>query len=131
MLGRFRATLAHEATHVLIHRPLFELNADQGTLFEEGDNQSLFRCLKRDVAFAARGRDPREVQANKGMAALLMPRSLYGQMARDRREAKVDEVTLISGLATAFAVSRQAARIRLQSLGFLEPDGTYVKSAIA
>lgn len=131
MLGRFRATLAHEATHVMIHRVLFELNADQATLFSVDEQEtSLMRCLKRDVAFAGRSRDPREIQANMGMAALLMPRTLYGELARAGRAAGREEQGLIEELASSFAVSRQAARIRLQSLGFLEPDGTYVQGLL-
>ena len=31
--GRWRATLAHEGVHILLHRVLFELNADQASLF--------------------------------------------------------------------------------------------------
>jgi IrrE N-terminal-like domain len=130
-LGRWRATLAHEATHVMIHRVLFELNADQGTLFGDDGAATMFRCLKREVAFAARPRDPRETQANKGMAGLLMPRTLFGQFARDGRRDSRNEPELIEDLARTFQVSRQAARIRLQSLGFLEPDGTYVKGLMS
>jgi hypothetical protein len=126
-LGRWRATLAHEATHVMLHRLLFELNADQGTLFD-GDAKTapLMRCLKRDVGFGTASRDPREWQANKGMAAILMPRTLFGELARRERRAGRDEGSLTAWLATTFAVSRQAASIRLSTLGFLEPDGTYV-----
>ena len=35
----------------------------------------LMRCLKRDVGQATGSKDWREVQANRGMAALLMPRA--------------------------------------------------------
>lgn len=126
-LGRWRATLAHEATHVMLHGLLFELNADQGTLFNTNDKPaSLMRCLKRDVGFGRPSRDPREWQANKGMAAMLMPRTLFGALARRERRAGRDEGDLTLWLATTFAVSRQAASIRLGTLGFLEPDGTYV-----
>jgi hypothetical protein len=126
-LGRWRATLAHEASHVLLHRFLFELNTDQTTMFEgpEPESAHLFRCLKREVNFGARPGDPREVQANKGMAALLMPRTLYGEIARSAVSART-ELELIEELARTFQVSRQATRIRLQTLGFLEHDGRYV-----
>jgi hypothetical protein len=131
-LGRWRATLAHEAAHVMLHSFLFELNADQETLFdnEPADQARLFRCLKREVVFAGRGgRDPREVQANKGMAALLMPRTLFGAQAREAAPTvTVDE--LVDQLARLFEVSRQATRIRLGTLGFIEPDGTYVTGIV-
>lgn len=129
VLGRWRATVAHEATHVMLHRLLFELNADQGTLFEDEDasSTSLMRCLKRDVGYGVRSRDPREWQANKGMAALLMPRTLFVDLARREKLAGRTEPELTTWMAGAFAVSKQAAGIRLNSLGFVEPDGTYVQ----
>jgi hypothetical protein len=132
-LGRWRATLAHEAAHVLLHGFVFELNADQTTLFSSDGGeaeQRLFRCLKREVLFVSRsGRDPREVQANKGMAALLMPRTLFGSMARDGA-SRMTETELGDSLARAFEVSRQAAHIRLSTLGFLESGGRYVTGII-
>jgi hypothetical protein len=75
--GRWRATVAHEACHVLFHRCLFNLSSQQGSLFgEEGDShepaQRVQRCLKRDMVYGRMGSDWREVQANMGMAALLM-----------------------------------------------------------
>ena len=131
-LGRWRATLAHEAAHVLLHGFIFELNADQTTLFSTGTSEAdgrLFRCLKREVLFVGRfSRDPREVQANKGMAALLMPKGLFGSMARDGASS-MTEAELTDYLARAFEVSRQAG-IRLGTLGFLEPDGLYVSGII-
>lgn len=128
-VGRWRATVAHEATHVMLHRLLFELNADQGTLFDDSGaaSTSPMRCLKRDVGFGVRSRDPREWQANKGMAALLMPRTLFADLARREKRAGRSESDLVAWLATTFAVSRQAAGIRLNTLGFVEPDGTYVR----
>lgn len=38
--GRWRATVAHEACHVLFHRCLYNLSSQQGSLFgEDGDSQ--------------------------------------------------------------------------------------------
>jgi hypothetical protein len=34
--GRWRATIAHEAIHVVLHRDLFEPSVDQTALFDEG-----------------------------------------------------------------------------------------------
>jgi hypothetical protein len=129
VLGRWRATVAHEATHVMLHRLLFELNADQGTLFEEGDasSTSLLRCLKREVGYGVRSRGSREWQANKGMTALLMPRGLFAELARREKLAGRTEQELSVWMAAKFAVSRQAAGIRLNTLGFVEPDGSYVQ----
>jgi hypothetical protein len=136
--GRWRATLGHESVHVVLHRALFELNSDQGSLFgteaPPSGTQRMMRCLKREVAFGARGSDWREVQANRGMAALLMPRVLFLPGAKaEIRERGVTGGRLAAGsqtvldvaqrLAERFAVSRQAAAIRLTTLGFVEEPG--------
>jgi hypothetical protein len=135
--GRWRATVAHEGCHVLFHRCLFNLSPQQGSLFgEDGDSheppQRLQRCLKRDVLYGRMGADWREVQANMGMAALLMPRQLFvavcqKQMVRlgkDRICADTPEADAIAGhLAKAFQVSRQAATIRLKTLEVLATRG--------
>lgn len=131
--GRWRATLAHEGAHCLFHRVLFELNADQGSLFEGAygggrSDHRMMRCLKRQVSFQRQARDWREVQANRGMAALLMPRPVF--LDRVRREfANRSGERVLAGtpearalaevLASIFAVSRQAAEIRLSTMGFL------------
>jgi hypothetical protein len=85
VLGRWRATLAHEASHVLLHRSLFESSRSQLCVFgSEGQEESvaprIFHSLKRDVGFANRSGDWREIQANKGMAALLMPKAIFLQV---------------------------------------------------
>jgi hypothetical protein len=131
ILGRWRATLAHEAAHVLLHRILFEVNLDQGNLFggseSVGGAQKLMRCLKREVSYGASGKDWREVQANRGMAAILMPVGLFREVtARILRQPTLEdgspgEREAASRLAEAFKVSRQAASIRLRTLGFLTP----------
>ena len=64
--GRWRATLAHEAAHVFLHKYLFdpefiqsELPGVTGQLPRAGD----VRCLKRD--FDARTRDWREIRPTR------------------------------------------------------------------
>jgi len=135
--ARWRSTLAHEGAHVIIHRQLFQLDERQGDLFLESEvgAPASQRCFKRAVGFGIGGADPREVQANKGMAALLMPKGLFvsearslaarlglrpGNLTRDAPETR----RLVGGLAEIFAVSRQATEIRLQGVGFIGPAGT-------
>jgi hypothetical protein len=127
-LGRWRATLAHEATHVILHPLLFELNAAQESMFAPAERSEgeIVRCFKRDSSFAGRTNDPREYQANKGMAGLLMPRSVFGQVARDVLPALKLVPAVVEHLARQFEVSRQATRIRLASLGFTSPAGELV-----
>lgn len=133
--GRWRATMAHEATHVLLHSRLFVDPAAQGELWgaqgATGSSRTLHRCLRRDVHLDGRGgTDWREVQANKGMAALLMPRTVFIERARaemqqlgvkeaDARPEHPSMGHVVARLASAFETSRQATRIRLQTLGLV------------
>jgi hypothetical protein len=135
--GRWRATVAHEACHVIFHRCLFNLSVQQKSLFGGQDDpqeavKRLQRCLKREVAYSRRGSDWREVQANMGMAALLMPRTLF--FAATKQELlrlgiervmrdSVQAGTLARRLAAAFEVSLQAAMIRLETLELLGVPG--------
>jgi hypothetical protein len=138
ILGRWRATVAHEATHVIVHRCLFNLNEAQGSLFAELETaepevKHLQRCMKRDVLFRGSGTsDWREIQANMGMGALLMPQALFvaafWQEAEhlhldrvDKRSAAVS--TLVGRLAMRFKVSKQATGIRLETLELLSQPG--------
>lgn len=131
--ARWRSTLAHEASHVILHGCLFQLDDSQGEFFPDAETPEVQRCLKRAVRFGGEGRDPREVQANLGMAALLMPRKLFAGAARRAAQAtglpegSLDPVAsgschLVATLAGEFQVSRQATRIRLGQLGFFRPD---------
>jgi hypothetical protein len=137
ILGRWRATVAHEATHVIVHSCLFNLNTDQRSLFDtpdgaEPESKRLQRCMKRDVLFRGTASDWREVQANMGMAALLMPKDLF--IAAFRQElvnqgvGRVDKgsaaaIALESRLATRFKVSKQATGIRFETLELLIQKG--------
>ncbi len=134
--GRWRATLAHEASHVVLHRVLFELNPDQAILFDvpkDSARPRLLRCLQRNIL--GRGGDWREIQANRGMAALLMPTSLYREITRGEMEGlgatradfEADQEKLrllIRRLARRCGVSQQAAGIRLESLELVPQAGS-------
>ena len=134
--GRWRATVAHEAAHIVLHRMLFELNPDQGALIDTattGSHPRLMRCLKREVVFRSLASDWREVQANKGMAALLMPSKVFSKVARaqlaqlgsgpDLRAGSPAALLVAAQLAGRFDVSKQAASIRLATLGFTTAVG--------
>ncbi len=135
--GRWRATMAHEASHVVMHRVLFEVNQKQKGLFqmeEHAEPQRLMRCLKKDVLFRGGVSDWREVQANMGMAALLMPQSIFRRVAGSaakRRQMTAKSLMIGSSSATELAaematlsdVSKQAAMIRLETLGELLATG--------
>lgn len=138
--GRWRATLAHEASHVILHEPLFQrISADQGDLFPadpRSEAPRLQRCLLRDIeapAASRQGSDWREVQANKGMAALLMPRSLFVEAAKHVLQSRgiglseviagsLEQRRLLEDLAGLFEVSKQACEIRLRTVGLVHDE---------
>ena len=134
ILGRWRATMAHEAGHVILHRGLVEVPFEQGSFFagtSKESGSSLFRCLKRDVSFRGGNYDWREVQANRAMAALLMPAKVFREILLDIVKAdKSDDLflqmpetgsaefsDLLLDVSIRCEVSQEAARIRLESLG--------------
>lgn len=123
LLGRWRATLAHEAAHILLHACLY-------TAGETSGKQRSVRCLRSEIHAGPEAHDWREVQANMGMAALLMPERLFLDQARalldDHRPVfppldphGPDGRWLTDALAQRFRVSRQATWLRLASFGFL------------
>ncbi len=134
VLGRWRATLAHEAAHVVLHRVLFDVPPEQGSFFDEkGSEGMMMRCLMRDVSFTRGNYDWKEVQANRGMAALLMPSRVFQDSVRDVANAGLIN-DLVAGIPVAdsygfsgflldlsrrWKVSQEAARIRIETLGLL------------
>lgn len=128
VVGRWRATLAHEAAHVLLHRWLFEFAVGNMSLFGDDERteprgRQLPRCMKRDASYRPVP-DWREFQANEGMAAILMPRTVFLSAARREIEQTFPTGVIPEGqewriavpLARLFKVSKQAATIRLATL---------------
>jgi len=137
MVGRWRATLAHEAAHVLLHRYLFDPDMAQLVGGHVSDapleSSGLMRCLHRDVmpvntqdwSRVRRHGDWREIQANRAMAALLMPGLTFKRVA-SQQTAKLglngispgssSTELLAAAMADVFNVSKQAATIRLGTL---------------
>ncbi len=135
LLGRWRATLAHEAAHVIMHRRLVERPPGQRLLFsneaESKVETTTTRCLERHIWFARGTGDWKEVQANLGMAALLMPSRTFTDLVRiivgvrpgDDLLAGIPAADtqaytdLIQEMSRRCQVSQEAARIRLNTLG--------------
>lgn len=140
VIGRWRATLAHEASHVYLHRYLYEpeFARHAGVGHPPPDEGEHLQCLHRDIspepadmASTRRRSDWREVQTNRGMAALLMPRRLFTRAALREMghlglgtNIAVDSPeyqALTSALANTFEVSLQAAGIRLKTTSLVIP----------
>lgn len=134
VVGRWRATLAHEAAHIFLHRYLFDPEMAQlagHSGLAQPSEGGLMRCLHRDISPTTaewnslrRRSDWREVQANRAMAALLMPRQIFRRLTqREIRElgfgsppvAPDQAESLTARLAERLQVSKQAVGIRLAS----------------
>lgn len=125
--NRLRTTLAHEYGHVCLHAFLFALGDRQLRLSHNRKPNAIY-CL-RDAMLPAGTRDWMEWQAGYASGALLMPKSLvvksvgriqerYGVFGPASPESAAGQ-NLVSELMECFAVSRDAAVVRLKVLGFL------------
>lgn len=132
-----RSTMGHEAAHVIMHSLLFAPSYAQPTLPNTDTGVSRGRLLRcPEASFRAeQGRwDWREVQANKGMAALLMPKEFF----RDVVEEAFDEANIpranqhlkhpkvgpiVARVSEMMLVSKLAVSIRMEELGLLVLPG--------
>ena len=125
---RLRTTLTHEWGHVWFHRALWEARCRLGHLFESS-RRLTYRCHRARMIGAPKA-DWAEWQAGYVSGALLMPVSalrvvIRRFLERERRLRGPFPVsssagyTLIHDVAAAFAVSADAARIRLLQCGAL------------
>lgn len=128
--NRLRTTLTHEYGHVYLHSYLFGLERRQ-TLFGPNRKPNAIYC-KRDTIVAAGRTDWMEWQAGYASGAMLMPRShvmrVIGAIQRQRGiygaigASTPNGQLLIDAVVDGFAVSRDAARVRLSVLQLLGQD---------
>lgn len=119
--GRYRFTCAHESFHALFHSKLFQ---------KGGRLICSIHHIREDMVESISGHsDFTEWQANRGAAALLMPRTIFEENVNRIRSTSAGMVlgNLIVGLSTRFDVSKQSVRIRLQTLRlFSSPERDFV-----
>lgn len=125
--NRLRTTLTHEFGHVQLHAYLFALEPRQLVL---GPNQkaNAIYC-KRDTMLPIGKTDWMEWQAGYACGAVLMPRSfIVHQVAEVQKKHGIygpvpaetpNGQAMIDAVVEAFAVSRDAARVRLSVLGYI------------
>jgi hypothetical protein len=128
MENRLRTTLTHELAHVKFHTFLFD-GPVSGSLFQDSGHGQSNMC-KRETILEARQTDWMEWQAGFCCGGFLMPATMLQQVVREFRAHfglpvgtmaldSADSQCLIKGVSEHFAVSRDAARVRLQQQGVL------------
>ena len=110
--SRQRFTIAHELGHYFLHN--FEVHFDHDFISEATVYKGREKVFLRN-ATSSEAKDPKEIEANRFAAALLMPVSLL------RKCLKPYSVPLsgkgVEALAEKFRVSQQAMTFRLLNLG--------------
>jgi predicted transcriptional regulator len=89
--NRKRFTLAHEIAHFILHRDLIGNGIEDNAMYRSGLSE------------------PVEIEANRMAAQILMPTALV-------RDVYKAGLRYIGGLSSAFGVSEEAMRIRLEQL---------------
>lgn len=131
-IPRRRFTLAHEASHWILHRS-YHSPTNQKYEFRKPYLKTHSKDLERRFTGFKTENDEEEWQANSLAAALLMPKipfmeyalneiqRIYGEetdyLIDDQSE---DYVIAVENIAGMFNVSRQAAEIRLEQLDLLQ-----------
>ncbi len=134
-IGRYNFTVGHETGHWQLHRAYLLKNADQGTLFGQEQRPTV-------VCRTSEAKDPIEWQADFFSSCLLMPKSMLKEYWQSQRNGlgpitlselrsasgfnaivrKSDDAIIeqfVKSLASEFAVSAIAMRIRLETLGLV------------
>ena len=126
--NRLRSTLAHEHGHVVFHTFLWMIDSDGWPL--NARRRRSPRCQRSRILLAPQS-DWMEWQAGYADGALLMPITHIKELVTDSlhewslfRNVQADtdrHKELIGRIAEAFAVSKDAAKTRLQKLDYVAP----------
>ena len=125
LANRLRNTLAHEFYHLFLHAPLYQEKWKQGDLFCNSGERII--CTRETILEGKRV-DWREWQAAYGAGALLVPASVLQQLVRNFAHSyepppyvvgSQEGAFMVSLVASRFAVSQEAAKVRLLQKGFL------------
>lgn len=133
-IGRYNFTVGHETGHWQLHRPYFLKNPNQQLLFQQPDMPTV-------VCRSSEAKEPIEWQADYFSSCLLMPKQMlreawhvrYGSQCmrlaglRERdsytsRHTESEDLIIerfVKPLASDFAVSATAMRIRAENIGLV------------
>lgn len=125
--NRYRTTLAHELGHAIFHDEVFQLRFAAGDLF---DDRAASRVVcKRETMLDAPQVDWMEWQASYASGAFLMPKDAVAELVRPlvQKSGKLAPLlgsseaadALVSAVTESFAVSREAAKVRLSKLNYI------------
>ncbi len=130
--NRLRTTMTHEFGHVHFHNFMFQMGVSD-SLFSVTPVHANAKC-NRTTIMGASQQDWMEWQAGYVCGAILMPRHPLQEVVRDYRAAgglglgvldigSSEGEALIREVAQRFAVSREAAKVRLLKLSLLAEAG--------
>lgn len=129
--NRLRTTLTHELGHVKFHNfHQMQSETTQPSLFDTAEQVAAPRCRRASIIGASKV-DWMEWQAGYASGAFLMPFTLVRQLVQEfivqtstSARANVGTEDIVAHVQTYFRVSRDAARVRLSQLNYLNPTGT-------
>lgn len=126
--NRLRTTLTHEYGHVKCHAPLYDAEASPSLFPDLHEKKPVPKC-HRATTHGTNTTDWMEWQAGYMSGALLMPITQSGRIVCDAqikfriygacRTQSAQGRALIGLVSRSFAVSRDAAKVRLEQLGYL------------
>jgi hypothetical protein len=130
----FRTTITHEFAHVRFHGFLYELRDRQECLFVSAASERANICRRSQIQ-SSTDYDWMEWQARYSSGAVLMPKRAVQTRIRTLRAhwgfttatISVDTIegqTFVGAVSEHFAVSEDAARVRLVQLGYIETTAT-------
>lgn len=106
-------TIAHEIGHFIIHKPWFDQDLKQCSLFKQ---PLVIKCFESNLAASKKENmvDRLEWQANYFASVLLLPKAYVAKFIH--RLGKVNHDDLVEAIADKFNASLQATDIRMKEL---------------
>ncbi len=125
---RYRYTLGHEGGHDIFHSGFYSYNPNQLSFFDTSENLPLVQCRavmpRNGMQKSWTDEEWMEWQSNFFSSVLLMPaKAVYTLLKGDieKKQTIFDTVCMVSKTASAFNVSPEAAKYRLEQLKCIRP----------
>lgn len=132
--------MAHECAHIALHAVLHPVNPGPALFDDLTGQTTAVMCHGKAIEAGATANEWWEIQANRGMASLLLARDLLqrylgeclgGRRFVDLRAALAADAgdAIIRELLDTFDVGYSMTRYRLQDVGFISPRRTSTSNA--